>query len=275
MTPQQQQAAAAAAVYAQQQAIAGLRERLLAYLAALFRRPGAWHTADAAGFVRHAVPTVAAAQRQTAALTAAYLRQYVSLFGGRVDLGAYQPDKVTGEATRGVDPAEVYQRPYRSVWMALGDGKPLDEAVQAGEDRLTSIAATDVQLAKTRTAQAVLSHAERVVGYRRVPEGAQTCGLCLIAATQRYHSGELLPIHSGCDCGVEPIVGTRDPGRTIDEAGLAAVHRAIADRIGKSAADGRQVDYRKYLIVHQHGEIGPVLAVRGQAFTSEADLPHH
>jgi hypothetical protein len=35
-----------------------------------------------------------------------------------------------------------------------------------------------------------------------------------------------------------------------------------------SARDARQVDYRKILVVHEHGELGPILAKRGNNFTT-------
>lgn len=43
-----------------------------------------------------------------------------------------------------------------------------------------------------------------VVGYERVPDGS-ACALCNIAAGQRYTSGNLMPIHDRCGCGVMPL----------------------------------------------------------------------
>jgi hypothetical protein len=117
------------------------------------------------------------------------------------------------------------------------------------------------------------------VGYRRVLEGAYSCGLCILASTQRYHKQDLMPVHPGCDCSVAPIIGTQDPGRTINDQMVLDVHAAIQDRFGTSEPGGRGirtaddlVDYRDLLITHEHGEIGPVLARRGDHFEGPSEV---
>jgi hypothetical protein len=168
---------------------------------------------------------------------------------------------------------EVYQRPAVSMRMSLAAGDSLTTAVGRGLDRLTSLVSTDLQLAKTRSAQHVAKSSTTVVGWRRELEGDLSCGLCIVASTQRYHREDLMPIHPGCDCQPVPIYGTEDPGTLLDEGALADVHASIEERFGVSDAGARDpVDYRKALIIHEHGEIGPVLAIRGQAFTGPDDL---
>ena len=155
--------------------------------------------------------------------------------------------------------------------------------MKAGQERLDSLAATDLQLAKTHTAQQALSRDARVVGYRRVLEGTYSCGLCIVASTQRYRKAELMPVHPGCDCDVVPIYGDRDPGRLINAGALADVHAAVKDRFGVDSEAARAIPriydgkgdptlYRDVIVTHNHGEIGPVLGVRGQDFTGPADL---
>jgi len=177
----------------------------------------------------------------------------------------------------------VYRRPFIQVYTGLADGQPFDAAVQAGGRRLQSIAATDVQLAKTHASQAALAQMDRVVGYRRVLTGAKSCGLCIVAASQRYHKAKLLPIHPGCDCAVAPLGPDEAAAQVIDPEMLGAAHEAIADRFGKwdsgarvipgvTGPSGKPLQYRDVLITHQHGEIGPVLAVRGQHFDGPHDI---
>ena len=132
------------------------------------------------------------------------------------------------------------------------------------------MAATDLQLAKTHTTRAVLSGKDNVVGYRRVLTGRESCALCAVAATQRYRKDRLLPIHDGCDCGVAPIYGDRDPGQVIDPDQLEGIKASLAERFGDDS--GEVADYRKAIVVHEHGELGPVIAVRGQHFTGPDDL---
>jgi hypothetical protein len=245
-----------------------LRLALLTALARMWAGLTSWRDADAQAFAAQAVPLVAGAQNSTATLTAAYLaRMVATMSGAPPPPPRVNPATVTGHAVRAANPAEVYRRPFVQVWTDLSKGADLNQAVQAGGRRLQNIAATDLQLAKTNAAQQVLSIEHRVVGYRRVLTGNQSCGLCIVASTQRYRKSELLPIHPGCDCSVSPVLAGQDPGRVLDEGALSAAHDAIRQRFGRAVAGARgPVDYRKALITHDHGEIGPVLAVRGQHF---------
>lgn len=174
--------------------------------------------------------------------------------------------------------------------------KPLTAAVGDGERRLRSLGLTDVELAVTHAAREALADEPRYRYFRRVLTGAESCGLCIVASTQRYRKQDLLPIHPNCDCVVAPILGDEDPGRVINSTRIAEgaesgrenaagvpvfdaedlidadllsrdVHDAIRETFGDVAFDARQIDYRKILLVKQHGELGPVLTVRRHKFT--------
>jgi hypothetical protein len=283
--------------------VAQSRASVLAYLGALFARLTSWRDADAAAFAEQAAPIVTGAQQHTATLTAAYLQAAIAAGGAGV--GRIDPTAFTDLTMRGVPATEVYRRPFTQIWTDLSRGKPIEQAVTSAAARLTQLASTDVQLAKTHASRAVFSSAgDRVVGYRRVLVGASSCALCLIASTQRYHRGELLPIHPACDCGVAPIFGDQDPGQGVHtgmvDAGatpasvtargvsiyapeqvgnagdlLLDIHDAVARDLGAQYVDSGArgpLDYRKVLVTHDHGELGPVLAVAGQAFTGPADI---
>ena len=142
-----------------------LRASLLATLARMWAALTSWRDADAAAFASQAVPIVQGAQSGTATLTAAYLARIVAqMTGSPVAPPKVNPRTVTGDAVRKADPAEVYRRPFSQVYTDLSQGKSLDAAVQAGGRRLQTIAATDLQLAKTHTAQQVLSGERGVSG---------------------------------------------------------------------------------------------------------------
>lgn len=253
--------------------------------------------ASADRFVESVVPVVGGAQQQVASLTDQYLSQLYGVLADEVpDTGGVElPSEL-----RGVPAEELYRRPFETIWYELSRGKPLDDAVDSGKKRLDNIATTDVTLAARYVAREKLAEQSRVVGYRRVLTGAENCGLCVVASTQRYHKADLLPIHPGCDCVVAPIVGDRDPGRSVNSAMLRdgavsetdddgnqvyrsndvldvgdllePVHQAIEKTFGKSDRGGREIDYRKVMTTHEHGELGPVLAVKGQHFTGPSDL---
>lgn len=241
-----------------------LRANLLRVVLEAFRRPGSWDRADAEAFTSFVVPVVRGAQQQMAALTDRYIADTV----GADPVGVRLPEDL-----RGVDAAVVYERPYIQLWSELKNGKEFEQALEAAERRLESLAATDLQLAKTHaSASAVGGHGERIVGYRRVPEGAYSCALCLIASTQRYRRGDLMPIHPACDCSVAPILGGADPGHVIDPGLLERVHDAVAAAGYQVDRGGRVADYRQLIITHEHGELGPTLGWRGQTFTGPGDI---
>lgn len=253
------------------QATARIRVEVLTALLNLFGGLGSWRDDDQPGFVRAAVPQVTGAQRTMGSLTQAYLAALVGDMLGRQPRPVSVPAPTT-RRLRGVDPDVVYARPFRTMYASLGEGRPFAQAMDDAARRLQHITATDLQLAKTHTARAVLDQESQVQGYQRVLTGSRSCGLCVVASTQRYRKAELLPIHPGCDCTVAPIIGTEDPGQVINEDRLDDVHDAIQQAFGVSDRGARLIDYRDLLITHEHGEIGPVLARRGDRFTGPDDL---
>lgn len=225
---------------------------------------GQFRDADLDRFVKAVVPVVLAGQRQVSALTDAYLAQRLTVALGRT----VRPSGPLNDYPRGVDPSEVYARPYVTVRTKLSDGLALDAAVSAGLARLEDIARTDMQLAKTWTARASF-RSSGIQSYARVLVGGKNCALCYVASTQRYSRDDLMPIHPGCNCDVEPVTDHA----AFDEqsaANLEATHEAVQDRLGESDRGARAPDYRKALIVREHGEMGPVLAVRGQHFAGRS-----
>lgn len=253
-------------------ATSALRARLLDFVAASYAGQGDYRDAAAAAFVAQTVPAVQAAQQTMASLTSAYLAHMIASTAG----GSSAPLGVSADVLstlRGVDPAEVYRRPYVQVWTDLAQGKDFPAAVAAGSRRAASLAATDLQMAKTKAAQVVMQHDGRVTGYRRVLVGAHSCALCVLASTRWYSRGDLSPIHPACDCAVEPLFGGAQP----DEVPAAELHAVVSRDLGANyvSASGARgpVNYRDIVITHEHGELGPVLGVRGQHFTGPSDIP--
>lgn len=210
---------------------------------------------DVDPFVAQVAPVVLAAQHQSVALTDAYLARAL----GRQPLGL-NAGQLTGPAARnGTTPDEEWRRPFITVWTALSRNRPYDGAVAAGLHRAQGMAAMDVQLSMRGTVAAITEADDSIVGYQRVTDG-KACTLCQIASTQRYHRGDLLPIHTHCGCGVVPIIG-EDRGQVIDPTRLASlkeageINRLTAQRQA-ARARGQQTTEP---VVHEHGELGPVL----------------
>jgi hypothetical protein len=265
-----------------------LRASLIQVVGSMWTELGSWREEDAVTFLRQVLPLVDGASSAMASLTDAYLTQLIADMTGTVPTTGF----VEPAYARPVPMSTVYRRPFVDMWTALSKGANLIDAVAIGKGRLVNIAATDLQLAKRNASQQRLAGETRVVGYRRVLTGSKSCAMCALAASQRYHKSRLMPIHPGCNCAVAPIVGTADPGRKVNvhvtedasslEAGDVrelpgsdALHRSIASRFGADAVDlgGRTTDYRQLVVVHEHGELGPVMARKGDSFTSAADLP--
>jgi hypothetical protein len=273
-------------------ATAALRANMVGLVTSMFGAQG-YRDTGADAYTQTMGPAADTAQHTMAAITEAYLTQLT----GTPPVGI-PADLVTGDALRGVDPAEVLRRPYEQLWTALSQGKTLEQAITIGQQRAESIALTNLQLAKTHTTREVLSKNKKVVGYRRVLTGPYSCGMCVVASSVRYHKQELMPIHPACDCAISPITGTEDPGRTINSATLTdtaqntgttdqgvdiyphdgildlgdllePTHRAIEDRFGRRATDARSIDYRKVILIRYHSEIGPVLTVAEHKFTKK------
>lgn len=248
-------------------AVRQLKDRLSGFAVAVFTRGGAWRDGDADRFVALLAPTVLAGQRQVAGLTDAWLSRRLSAQLGRPVRITTPPDRVTGRAVRDVDPDEMWRRPYVKVRTELAAGKSLTDAVNGGQVLVGSLVATGLQLAKTHTFRAGLSGTDGVVGYRRVLTGSQSCALCYVASMQRYFREDLLPIHPNCNCDVAPIVAGEDPGQVLDPDLLEGTHEAISQRFGAYDRGARAPDYRKVLLVREHGELGPVLTVASHRFT--------
>jgi hypothetical protein len=153
------------------------------------------------------------------------------------------------------------------VWNKLSEGIPFDLARDYGAERVRQLAETDLQLSHTNASRRLLTDRNDIVGFRRVPTGDYTCALCLIASTQRYRKFDLMPIHPGCDCRVAPIVSDEPVDQVLDPVALEGIHEAVENMFGFSDRSGRKIDYRKLLVVKDHGEYGPTLAKSGNKFT--------
>jgi len=253
-------------VYAGQTKV--IRDRVEAYAKTQWAA-GAYREADMVRFLNRVVPVIKAGGTQMSALTDSYLARTLSLMLGE----AVKPQgAINTAALRGVPADEVYKRPFQTVWTSLSEQKPFDAAVSAGKARLVDIVRTDMQLAKTRTSQSVLSRDARVRGFTRDVTGTKTCALCYVASTQIYSRGDLMPIHPGCSCGVSPITNANPFDSQGASDRLESVHTAVENELGISDRGARAPDYRKLVVTKEHGEYGPTLVRAGQHFTGPSSI---
>lgn len=249
---------------------ATLRASMVQQLSAMWFDLGSYRDQDIDRWLNLSIPMVEAATETSASATSTYLQMQLDIMGS--DSDTYIPDLSPIITRPGVSNEEVYTRPFKDVWTALSKGKEYVDALDDGADRLRQLIETDIQLAHTRTSRDILSKNSDVVGFRRVPTGAYSCALCLIAATQRYRKFDLMPIHPGCDCRVAPIISESRVPQVLDSEKLEEIHNAIQRQFGLSDRAARKIDYRKILLQEEHGEYGPVLVVAKHNFTGPDDL---
>lgn len=233
-------------------------------------RLGGLDDTSADAFARAAAERAAVAALAVAGLVEAYVSAARTL----ADLSdeADPADPADLDRLRGIDPEGQYRRPVVTARTAVADGFPFEQAMARAADRAASIIGTDVLLAQ----RVAIGHATGTVGYRRVLTG-ESCALCATASTQRYHRGDLMPIHARCDCSVAPIIGDADPGRVINQERLDAIRTDTTrpdywrDRHFVVTDDDRILT--PPIAVRQHGELGPVLTVAGHAHTGPSNIP--
>lgn len=153
-------------------------------------------------------PLVDAGRATGAGLTDAYHAAYADALGVRYvelaepfDLSIYR---------NGVTVDEVLMRSIIKARTVISQGKSFEEAMQAAAKAAAARAETDVTLAE-RDRSSQIFKANRIVGYRRVPD-ASACDFCLLVSTRRYKTSELRSIHTKCHCTSAPIYGSKDPG---------------------------------------------------------------
>lgn len=260
-----------------EQAYANLSSKLVRstgdIAARAFENLGSWRDEDVQRYLDTLAKVLPGVKKQAANLTLNFYKEIAKLEGEVFTTPAIKPSELTTEALRnGATFQEVYRRPFVDVYTELKKSNSLTQAVKLGSARARDLASTEITLARRGAGLFARNSNDGIVGYLRVLSGAENCGLCFVASTQRYNRGDLMPIHPGCDCGEQPIYGTSDPGQVINEMRLDAVHETIEQRFGAFDYGAREPDYRNVILVEEHGELGPVLTVKGQNFTGPEDL---
>lgn len=261
--------------------VQNVRTRIIAVAERTWRGLGSYRDADFDRMLASLIPRVESAQQKVSNLTDAYIRkQALAEFGTARDGAVFN---ASTRNLRGVDAETVYHRPFASTYTALSSGKAVQAAIADGERRLVDIVSSGVQLSKTHSAANALEKS-KFTKFMRTLTGRENCAMCTIASTQRYHRGDLLPIHPGCDCGVKPFVV--DPGddyQIINESLLESVHDQIASKLGDSDRGARLLgtgkfekhqisEYTDLILTREHGELGPVLTWRTDKFTGSKEI---
>lgn len=252
-------------VRAQAQTRERLTEFAVAAAVAQTQRTDLYDTAAITLMADAIVARVEAAQRQTAALTDAYLARVASQLRGRTTQPVGAVD-VTG-LRAGVTHAGAYGRLADHYRYLASTGMAETEARAQTIQRARTVATTDIDLA-ARAQVAKFTNVHQL-DYRRVihPELSTegTCGLCVAASDRIYHRGDLMPLHDRCRCTVTPIVGSKDPGHTINKADLDRLYQA-------AGTTARENLHRVRVKTVHHGELGPILTREGHHWRGPAKV---
>lgn len=260
---EQQLRALARLVDRQSAARAGRVTNAVAQLDAQWSRFDGWYDDGlVAELAAASAVTVQSARQIAADTTAAYIAQTLTIMREQ----PHDATRVPLAATRGETPlAAVYTRPAKRFRYQLSQGATREVALEAARRQASTSVGTDVMLAVRDSAQASYTdHGVRT--YRRVihPERAKTgtCGLCAVASDQTYYRGDLLPIHGRCGCETLPITSAGDPGRDLNESELKDLYGRAGSTSGRAL---KKIRYQ----VHDHGELGPVLALEKHSFRGQ------
>ena len=218
---------------------ARLRQIVHGAVATLWQGLGSYNEEDVEYFTDLVTPVVYAGQQQAVALTEAFVARRMKKAAVGLAVGG-----LTGASVRsGVALYEVYRRPFVTVWSALDKGELWEDAVSAGEARATESAEMDVQLSHRATYDALQQEDPRIKGFRRKANPG-ACSFCQLVNGAYVKSAGAMPLHPRCGCGLDPI--------QTDNFTVSSTPEGVA--------------------VHEHGELGPVLADPAHSFTGPSDI---
>lgn len=163
-------------------------------------------------------------QRDTVVLTDAYM----SLEAGLATTSDTDPWGIDPEALIGVHArrGDYLEDVYGRNWAGRTDAGSFAE-------RMAREVSTDISLADRSAGFVHTEGDQRIVGTRRVLGGGPNCGLCVVAATQRYSKAELRPIHHGCGCTTASIYGDAAGFRKPDKAALNELYQRAGSSSGQ------------------------------------------
>lgn len=247
-----------------------LKQRLVQAILAMYTGVDFYSDAEVATAAGQAAAASNTSTLQQAGLAGAYVAFVSSLISGE---NLPTPTLALPALRNGADMVDVFSRPAKTFRRLRAQGIDPGEAFKQAMTQASSISQMNMTLAQREAYQQTFTRLEKTVGitgYRRIvhPELAKTgsCGLCIVASDQIYHSAELMPIHDHCNCTVLPIIGAIDPGNSLNGQSLSDFYKAAGD--STNGADLKKVR----VAVHEHGEYGPTLTVAGQHFLGPGDL---
>lgn len=245
-----------------------LKEQTAAAAYELWSNFRGWYDTDAVNALAAQVAALSTISQQYAAgSTMEYVAGIAAVTGatsaaaGSVPVGA--PLDALAIIRNAIPLSLVHTRPSEVYKRAIALGYTTERATGLALARAQNLIITDLTL-QEREVELEMLQRLGITHYRRIihPELSRTgtCGLCIAAASRKYSTGELMPIHPpSCKCTVMPIVGDHDPGDMLNQQSIDDLYKLVAresNSTGKSDLSHIRVAYQ----VNEHGEYGPVLS---------------
>lgn len=151
---------------------------------------------------------IQAVQTTGVALTVGYLAAFVASETGQPPAPPAVDETTVGQAQDGQPLLPALVAALITVKTALKDGREPGQAMRLGQQRAARLVGeAAVHPARVTLHEAMEASSDQITGWRRVTQGATSCGACMASADGRVRSaGERLRIHPFCDCTAEPVV---------------------------------------------------------------------
>lgn len=160
-----------------------------------------------------AAKTVAGGQRRSAELSFAYVGQLAK----RPTAAATKPTRapVVARALKGVlvtRDSPVARSPMLRIWGMAATGSPLESAIANAAAYAATLASNDLAVAERGGLdEAAAASGERIVGWRKDPDG-DACDWCYaVAGDTLYGAAESVPFHANDRCGISPVFADEEP----------------------------------------------------------------
>lgn len=158
------------------------------------------------GWLARTAETTGSARRAAADLASRFFDRYVAVATGAAQLDPLDIETAVARVRGGASASELWAEPIRRARMlaALDD---IDAALNGTAAEVGQLADQDVTLA-AREGTVAANQRHGIERFRRHPEPG-ACSFCLTAASNRYHSPGLRPIHAHCHCVTVPDLSER------------------------------------------------------------------
>ncbi|MGW9242587.1 VG15 protein [[Kitasatospora] papulosa] len=162
------------------------------------------------GLAGNVLGIVMGGQLAAAQQTTPWLSALIGSDEERPDTDTVVPQAFTGVDGAGRPLAGVLMAPIWTALRLVAQGRPLAQAMAAGQGLLDAIVATAVADAGRAADATAMTAKPAVTGYIRVVE-AGACDRCIVLAGAEYQTDKAFLRHPRCHCGMEPVTREHRP----------------------------------------------------------------